>query len=66
MIIIALFTDSSSKHGDATKEKNSIYQQEGGEPSYLSSSIYYGGRETYSKPPTHSASNSYSNVSVHA
>lgn len=53
--------DNSYKHGDGNKEKNSIYQQEGGEPCYLSSSIYYGGREMYSRAPAHSTSNSYSN-----
>ncbi|KAK9727160.1 hypothetical protein RND81_05G262600 [Saponaria officinalis] len=35
------------------KDRNSIYHQEGAEPSYLSSSLHYGGQETYSRSTTH-------------
>lgn len=57
--------DNTYKPGDATygssssKERNSIYQQQGVEPSYLSSSLYYGGQETYSKSPSQPTSSSY-------
>ncbi|KAK1409419.1 hypothetical protein QVD17_35945 [Tagetes erecta] len=36
------------------KDGNKVYQNETAEPSYLSSSIYYGGQETYS-PNTHTS-----------
>lgn len=57
--------DNTYKHGDATygssanKERSSIYQQEGADPCYLSSSLYYGGREMYSNSPTNQNSTSY-------
>lgn len=41
------------------KDRNSGYQQEAGEPCYLSSSLYYGGQESYSKSTPHSTSTSY-------
>lgn len=34
--------------GSTGKDPNSIYQNEVGEPCYMSSSIYYGGQEVYS------------------
>ncbi|XP_057536035.1 uncharacterized protein LOC130814061 [Amaranthus tricolor] len=57
--------DNVYKHIDtsygssAKKEKGSIYEQEGPEPCNLSNSIYYGGRETYSKSTTNPSSTSY-------
>ncbi|XP_021715431.1 uncharacterized protein LOC110683384 [Chenopodium quinoa] len=57
--------DNTYKHGDtaygcsANKERSTIYQQEGGEPCYLSSSLYYGGRDMYSKPPTNQNPTTY-------
>ncbi|KAH9609752.1 hypothetical protein KSS87_012742 [Heliosperma pusillum] len=40
----------------ANKDRSSIYQQERPEPSYLSSSLYYGGQETYLRSTTHQSS----------
>ncbi|KAK9734765.1 hypothetical protein RND81_04G162000 [Saponaria officinalis] len=51
---------SSTKHdGPTNKDRSYIYQQEGAEPSYLSSSLYYGGQEMYSRSTTHSTSYLY-------
>ncbi|XP_074290216.1 uncharacterized protein LOC141616945 [Silene latifolia] len=50
----------SNKQGSTTsKDRSSIYHQEGAEPSYLSSSLYYGGQETYSRQTTHQNPSSY-------
>ncbi|KAL9228689.1 hypothetical protein vseg_004242 [Gypsophila vaccaria] len=51
---------SSNKQGSTgNKDGSAIYQQEGAEPSYLSSSLYYGGQETYPRSTTHQTSSSY-------
>ncbi|XP_074295055.1 uncharacterized protein LOC141622926 [Silene latifolia] len=41
------------------KDGSSIYEEERAEPSYLSSSLYYGGQETYLRSTTHQTSYSY-------
>ncbi|CAO2825197.1 unnamed protein product [Amaranthus hypochondriacus] len=57
--------DNTYKHDEAiygssgSKERSSIYEQERAEPCHLSNSLYYGGRETYSKLPTNQNSTSY-------
>ncbi|KAD5962138.1 hypothetical protein E3N88_13611 [Mikania micrantha] len=40
--------DCRAQRSMGVKDGNSIYQNETAEPSYLSSSIYYGGQEVYS------------------
>ncbi|KAH9603831.1 hypothetical protein KSS87_005951 [Heliosperma pusillum] len=45
-------TLSNKQGGTTSKDRSSIYHQEGAEPSYLSSSLYYGGQETYSRETT--------------
>ncbi|KAJ4836548.1 hypothetical protein Tsubulata_013424 [Turnera subulata] len=39
---------SKGESSTSGKGKSSVYQNEAGEPCYLSSSIYYGGQENYS------------------
>ncbi|XP_056689201.1 uncharacterized protein [Spinacia oleracea] len=57
--------DNTYKQGDAAygssgnKERGTVYQQEGGEPCYMSSSVYYGGREVYAKSSATQTSTSY-------
>ncbi|KVI09883.1 uncharacterized protein LOC112522485 [Cynara cardunculus var. scolymus] len=46
--------DYKTQRGNGEKQGNPIYQNETVEPSYLSSSIYYGGQEVYS--PNHQTS----------
>lgn len=64
--------DNTYKQGDAAygssgnKERGTVYQQEGGEPCYMSSSVYYGGREVYAKSSATQTSTSYPTVSSHA
>ncbi|KVI02594.1 hypothetical protein Ccrd_019088 [Cynara cardunculus var. scolymus] len=47
---LKLVGDLKTQRSKGEKERNPIYQTETAEPSYLSSSIYYGGQEVY--PPT--------------
>lgn len=52
-----VYKQVDGSHG--SKEKSSIYQQEGAEPWNLSSSLYYGGQDIYLKTPSHPTSSSY-------
>ncbi|KAF2291711.1 hypothetical protein GH714_035311 [Hevea brasiliensis] len=52
-------TGEAASYNMPNKEKNSIFMEERAEPCHLSSSLYYGGHDNYSQPPSSHISGSY-------
>ncbi|XP_021604767.1 uncharacterized protein LOC110609483 isoform X2 [Manihot esculenta] len=52
-------TSEAASYNMPNKDKNSIFMEEKAEPCHLSSSLYYGGQDNYSQPPSSHISGSY-------